>query len=287
MGKGKKGKTSGRNKRAYAWFWLVFSCAVIIITVIIGLGCKFLRGENGIQILTSVTKDLITAIVITGGIGLIIKMVSEKFFTVKKNDRLLRNFGVLNVGTGVSTQKDIHNIFGCSLFNGYPQEIRMQFITGNVFLAVFKKEFENCLKHECNVKLLLVSTEQENLDFVTRIEACFGKENGEYRQQIEDVKSLVKEINAKGYKGKIRMRFYRDEYFYNFRSAKYCDEKTNTVLFKANINVQPFTVPATDCSIGLSGSYKSSDADLEKNIFYLNDRGFDELWEKYAHTQQE
>lgn len=277
--------TNKKYKAQTSLFFGVWCAVVILILIILVLLCHFnLEKENYISILTSVTKDYISAVLISFIVGAFFKMITEKFFIVKKNDKLLRKFGVLEVGTGVSTRKDVHSIFGYEILNIYPQEIHLLYITGNVYLSVFRKELTKCLKHGCVVKLLLVSTDEKNIDFVHRLEEIYERNNGKFGKQIDDVKALISELKTE-YTNQIRIRFYQDEYFYNFRSAKYYDSKTDTVFYKSNINIQPFNKPAADCSIGLSGTYKSSDKDLDNNIFYLNDKAFDKLWDKYEETE--
>lgn len=161
----------------------------------------------------------------------------------------------------------------------------MLYITGNVYLKSFKNEIIGCLKNNCEIKLLLVSTDSNNINFVHSLENTYGIEKDEFVNQIDDVKNLVSDLNKTTNSNKIKIRFYQDEYFYNFRSAKYYDSKTDTILCKSNINIQPFNKPAVDCSIGLSGTYKNNDTDLGSNIFYQNDQTFDKLWEKYKDTE--
>ncbi len=269
--------------RTTLFFWIMSAIVAAVVISVFVTGGIYLNEENWISVLTSVTKDLITAIVVTFIVGAFFKMITEKFFLVKKNDRLLRKFGVLNVGTGKSTKSDVHSIFGYKFLNIYPQEIHMLYITGNVYLSTFKDELIECLKHGSNVKILLVSTDEENIGFVNRLEKIYGKEVNEFIKQIDDVKKMIDELKIE-YPNQISLRFYQDEYFYNFRSAKYYDEKKGTVFYKSNINVQPFNTPAADCSIGLSGTYKDTDNNLDSNIFYLNDQTFDDLWEKYEKT---
>ncbi len=269
--------------RTTLFFWIMSIIVAAVVISVIVTSVVYLNEENWISVLTSVTKDLITAIVVTFIVGAFFKMITEKFFLVKKNDRLLRKFGVLNVGTGISTKSDVHSIFGYKFLNTYPQEIHMLYITGNVYLSTFKDELIECLKHGSKVRILLVSTDKENIGFVNRLEKIYGKEANEFSKQIDDVKKLIDELKIE-YPNQISLRFYQDEYFYNFRSAKYYDEKKGIVFYKSNINVQPFNMPAADCSIGLSGTYKDTDNNLDGNIFYLNDKTFDKLWQKYEKT---
>lgn len=267
-------------------FW-VFLISIIMITIILFiLDIIYLKCDNWLNILTSVTKDFLTSIIVTVIGGTFVKMIAERYFIVKKNDKLLKKYGVFEVGSGLSTRKDLHNIFGYKVLNIYPVEIRMLYITGNVYLEQFKDELIDCLNHRCIVKILLVSIDDENANYVHRIEEIYGKKVNEYFDQISDVKELLSEL-LKQYPTQIKLRFYRDEYSYNFRSAKYYDEKKKTMKYISNINVQPFNKTATDCSIGLSGSYFDSDSheDTKDNIFYLNNNTFDKLWTKYENTE--
>lgn len=79
----------------------------------------------------------------------------------------------------------------------------------------------------------------------------------------------------------IHIRFFKDEYRYNFRISKYCDEDNN-VLGHCWLNIQPFNRDAVDMSIALNGEW---DTYSEDNFFAVLDEGFDRLWEKYEFSE--
>ena len=81
---------------------------------------------------------------------------------------------------------------------------------------------------------------------------------------------------------KIQLRFFKDEYRYNYRIAKYVDEEN--VHLKCWWNIQPFNRDAVDLSIMLHGAYVS-DLPSDGNVVTCLDDGFDYIFEKYKDTQ--
>ena len=79
---------------------------------------------------------------------------------------------------------------------------------------------------------------------------------------------------------RVEIRYYKDEYRYNFRIAKYRlkDGSFNCLCWW---NVQPFNKDSVDLSVGLQGSWNSSDKNLSENIFNHLDNGFDLIWDNY------
>lgn len=47
------------------------------------------------------------------------------------------------------------------------------------------------------------------------------------------------------------------------------------------LNIQPFNKDAVDLSVGLTGSWSSTDKNIQENMFYQSDKGFDLIWDKY------
>lgn len=194
-----------------------------------------IKSKTWIDILPSVTKDIITAIIVTIGIGTIVKIISNNLFQVKKNDGQLKKFGVSSVGSGISTPKYAREILGHEFLNIYPQEIRMLYITGDTYINEYKQKLIECLKHGCTIKILLLSTDDTpqnpynkyNKTYVEHIEK-FYKEASEksLKAQTETVKKIVDDLQEYG---TISIRFYTDEFFYCFRSAKYCDNHNNVI----------------------------------------------------------
>lgn len=271
-------------------FLIFLTAALAIILVIIVLGCVYLKQENWVTILTNLTKDAFTAILITSIIGTFYKMLLERFFIIKKNDRLLKKFGVQSVGTGISTGKDKRNIFGNKFLGDYPKEIRMLYVTGIKYLQTFENELEECLENGCEIKILLISEKEEKGDgvnhYISRLAEMYKTTEDEIIKQLKEVKEKIKDLNEL-YPNKISIRFYQDEYFYNFRSAAYL-YKNDRILYKCNINIQPFNHPASEYSIGLSGTYYDDDEETkkaDKNIFVHNNEAFDMLWNKYDYTE--
>lgn len=282
----------------FKWFWLMLALVVVVLIPIIVLDTLYLDDENWINILTSITKDSVTAVLITFIVGNFFKMITDKFFLIKKNDKLLKKFGVHEIGGGISTLKDKHDIFGCGISKSCPAEIHILSITGDCFLEEFQSDIEACLKQGCNVKILLVSTKDANREYIKNLENIYGgKEN--FAQLVDKSKEIVSGLK-KRFNEKISLRFYDNEYFYNYRSATYVKTKEkrgceyNLVYYKSIINIQPFNRNAKDCSISLSGTYSDRETSYEKssgkenqdsNIFYNNEKAFEKLWEKYEETE--
>lgn len=277
-----------RYVASHSFLFIVISILVLIVAAEIVIAIIFLNAENWIAVLTSVTEAVITAILVTATIGTFVKMITEKYFLVRKNDKLLKACGVLSVGTGESSHKDLTDVFGDPTFNSFPQEIHMIFITGSSYISDFRDRLIKSIEHGCDVKILVMSVEPDNLDYVSRIEDVYKKEHGYFANEIKKVKSLIdgirSELKDNGCTGKIELRFYKSEYYYNFRSSKYYDGKKGTYIHKNIVNVQPFNTPAAARgSIALSGTFTDSENN-ENNIFYHNDETFKTLWEKYENV---
>ena len=291
-------KSSGKQKykASFSFFWVLLIALFVTIALEIGIAIGYLSKGDWKEVLISVTKDVIAAVIVTFLAGTFVKMLTDRYFIVKKNDKLLKDFGVANVGTGKSTAKDVMDIFGNPAFHIYPKEIHFIFITRRGYLETFQDNLMACLEHGCNVKILLASYAEHNLRYVHRLESLYNKNSDKndddkdscYVKELKEVETMIDNIRNKlaaagPSAGKIELRFYNDEYFYNFRSAKYYDSKKETFVHKNFINVQSFNAEAVDCSIGLSGTFIDTD-DNQKNIFYQNDKTFERLWEEFEGT---
>lgn len=278
-----------KHTQKYAFLFLIIAIIITIISADIIVAICFLDHIKWSDILKSITAEIITAVIVTTLLGTLVKMITEKYFIVRKNDKMLRHFGVSSVGTGRSSSKDVTDIFGNSILRIYPREIHLLFITGNIYLSTFRRQLLECIANGTNVKILLIDTGEDNLDFVHRLEKIYNREPNTFVKQIDSIKALVNDIRSSikknGYSGTLELRFYRDEYFYNYRSAIYYDAKKEEFIHKSNLCIQPLNKPATDCSIGLTGVYEDTDTTLEENIFHLNDQTFNILWDNYVNTR--
>ena len=184
-----------------------------------------------------------------------------------------------------NSKKDIISLFGNPCRNIYPNQVKLLFITGNGFVKTFKEEIKNYVsQNNVSLKILVVSCDNENEEYLKRMEVLCPQTNSYRNQILEELIPLLKEIiiesNCK--KDAIQLRFYKDEYRYNFRIAKYDDGEN--IRTETWWNIQPFNRDAVDLSIMLHGE-SNIEEDTGDNVVGLLDQGFDFLWQKYKHTQ--
>ncbi len=216
---------------------------------------------------------------LTAGIKGFISSGINNFFKIKRNNDKLLSFGVDKIGEGKSTAEDIINLFGDAKTNKYPSEIKLMFITGDGFFKTFKNDIVECLQNsECNIKILLMSI-YDNNDYIKRCEEICPQEVPYLKQTTETTLPILNAI-SKRFPNRIEIRYYKDEYRYNFRIAKY-RIKDGTFDNMCWLNIQPFNKDAVDLSVGLTGSWSSTDKNIQENMFYQLDKGFDLIWDKY------
>jgi hypothetical protein len=214
------------------------------------------------------------------------QIITNNIAKIKRNNDKLKEFGVEYIGTGISTPKDTLHLFGNRYTKKFPSEIKLLFISGNGFFKHFQEELLQCVKYsDCTVKILLLATDAENAAYAARAErlcpqetSYFDQVNGESIPRLKEVIGQLEENKKK----QIKLRFYKDEYRYNFRIAKYCSG--DDIAGKCWLNIQPFNRDAVDLSVGLDGEW-TNESQSESNIFELLDQGFDQLWKDYEATE--
>lgn len=231
----------------------MFLMIIIVVTIVIVNMCLQTVDELR-ELMLSLLNSLLSAVTVGLIVTTFTNIITDNMIKVKKNNQKLREFGVEEIGTGISASKDILRLFGNKYLETYPNEIKMMFITGNTFLRRYKNEILNCIKKgNCEVKILLISTDPSNLEYIGRLDEL-SHQTIPYVDQVETVslptvKSIIDSLDE-AQKGLIHIRFYRDEYRYNFRIAKYCTN-TDDMVGHCWLNIQPFNMNAADYSISL------------------------------------
>ena len=160
------------------------------------------------------------------------------------------------------------------------------FITGDNFFIHFKDRIvKSIAKGNCMYQILLASDNCEHLQRLDKM--CKQPDNNKYADQLittlDVLKQIVEELGDK-YQKNIEVRFYQDQYRYNFRVATYSIDSVNGSKIERKYchwNVQPFNENSIDHSIALISEW-DEDESTEPNSFlaqYL-EVGFDDIWEK-------
>lgn len=278
-------KKRGFDSTTKALWVLIFVMIVLAVAIVLVNVC--LQSESDMkEILLDLLNSLISAVIV-GAIGtMFTKIIVDNLAKVKRNNDKLKEFGVEYIGDGESTKKDILCLFGNKYTKEYPKEIKIMYISGDNFFKDYEKELKNCLQEsDCIVKVLLVSTCHQNRDFLNRMEnICSQTESYCYQVNNKSIPTLQTIVNGlnRGKKKQLKLRFYKDEYRYNFRIAKYCTQ--NDVAGKCWVNVAPLNRNAKDTSIGLYGEWNNAISSAN-NIFESLDEAFDKLWDEYKYTE--
>lgn len=265
------------------WILIFVMIAIILAIVILNIQLQSISEIKGL--LLNLLNSLLSAVTVGLIATTFTQIITNNMIRVKRNNEKLREFGVEYIGTGLSTKKDTIQLFGNKYTKEYPHEIKLLFISGNGYFRFFQKELLQCVQNsDCTVKILLLSTDPSNQEFIARMESICPQ-NTPYSDQVEKeslpILQSVVDCLDENKKRQIQLRFYKDEYRYNFRIAKYCSE--DSVFGKCWLNIQPFNRDAVDVSIGLNGGWNNESLS-SNNVFELLDVGFDQLWDKYEKT---
>lgn len=281
-----------KNKRSNILLFMMFFLMILLIGIIIALNILFQERDDWVNLLFGLMGDLLSAIVIGLFLGLITKIITNRLFSVELNMKKLRDFGIQGIGTGKSNATDIRRMFGTNLpRKRYPCEIKLLFLTGNVFLRVFQKQIVKCLDEGSKICLLIASPEPENVEYLKRCSFRYSGGKVDYVDEINfDSLKTVREIkSATKNPDNFKIRFYLDEYQNNVRISRYCfdNEKEKTYYW---INVQPLSKPAVDLSIALKGIVETDysldeSREGDKDICQVSESGFNKLWETYENTE--
>lgn len=261
----------------------IITFIIILVAFVVGIiiaNIILQEPEDWKIIMSGLLNDLLSVSVVGVVATVFSKIISDNFFKIKKNNDKLMSFGVNKIGGGKSSTEDIINLFGNKKKDNYPEVIKLLFITGNGFFATFEKDISECLKNSnCIIKILLMSTEDDNKAYIERCEAMCPQ-NKPYANQLKDETLVILNRLNQKFPNRIEVRYFKDEYRYNFRIVQYRkkDGSYNNICW---LNIQPFNKDAVDLSVGLTGSWDDSTKNLEENIFYQLDKGFDFIWNKY------
>lgn len=278
-----------RNPNFLLWF--MFIAMLVVIAAIVVFNLLFLKHDDWRKLLLDLMSDLLSAIVIGLFLGLVTKIMTDRLFSIQINMKRMRDFGIEQIGTGLSTEADCRHMFGHERpLKRYPHELKLLFLTGNKFLAHFKEQLIKALDEGCVISLLIASPEQENAEYLERCSFRYNHGDVDYIKEIKtDSLKTVSEIKqATKNPQNFKVRFYIDEYQNNVRIAKYYSSD-NKVLSYYWINVQPLIKPAIDLSIALKGSiecyFDKENVDNKNNLCAVSEQGFDLLWSKYKDTE--
>ena len=135
-----------KNKNSNLLLFVMFFVMILFIVLIVVLNVLFQERTDWINLLFGLMGDLLSAIVIGLFLGLVTKIITNRLFSVELNMKKLRDFGIHGIGTGKSNDSDIRKMFGSNIpKKRYPYEIKLLFLTGNIFLKEFKKQIIKCL----------------------------------------------------------------------------------------------------------------------------------------------
>jgi hypothetical protein len=266
--------------------WVLILIMIVLTATIVFLNIRLQSDEAIKSLLMDLLNSLLSAVTVGVIATMFTQIITNNIAKIKKNNDKLKEFGVEYIGTGISTPKDTLYLFGNKLTKEYPAEIKILFISGSGFFEIFQKDLLDCLKNSnCTVKILLLSTDPSNKEYITRMEKLCPQDPTYDHQINGQAIPLLRSISERlgnNKKGQLKIRFYKDEYRYNFRIAKYCEG--DDIVGKCWLNIQPFNRDAIDVSIGLNGGWNNS-ASSDNNIYALLDTGFDLIWDEYESTE--
>ena len=273
---------------------ILFVITILIIVAIVVLNLVIQQKADLKKLLIDLLNDVLSAIVIGLFVGILVKVFTDKPFSIKVDYRIMKKAGISNIGNGISNHDDINKMFGTHILEkNYPRQLKLLFLTGNVFLTSFKDNIIECIRNGCEVQLLIASYDNENLFYLERISKLYHDGNVNYVEELRaDTLKTVDEIlhETREMSGALRVRFYRDEYQNNIRIAKYMDQPPqHTDISYYWINLQPLTLPAKTLSLALKGFVESDaedeERDDEKNLCLQSEKGFNLLWNIYRETE--
>lgn len=269
-----------KKKQFELSFWVLAVIIIALVIMIIIANALLHDSTDWKEILTDLLNDILSVAIVGVVATIFTKVITDNFFKIKKNNDKLLSFGIENIGEGRSNAADILNLFGNKKTNNYPAEIKLMFISGNGFFKTFFDDIKECLQNsDCKIKILLVSTQEDNKEYIERCERLCPQSTS-YISQVNDETIIYLQPLMDQFPNRVEIRYYKDEYRYNFRIAKYRlkDGSFNCLCWW---NVQPFNKDSVDLSVGLQGSWNSSDKNLSENIFNHLDNGFDLIWDNY------
>lgn len=280
-------KRRAKNQNRFDLTTVLIIVLIMVVVAFLFFIVAFFCSKNGD--VEKLSYDLMSSFVTAVTVGLFTSIstnvIIKGFARVNRNNKKLADFGVKYIGGGKSTRIDDTKLFGSKILNSHPNEIKLLFISGNGFFERYQKHILSCISEsDCYVKILLISTDHSNADYLKRMEDVCPQEPSYYKQVNEQsipiLKSIVDGLDDDK-KDRLQLRFYKDEYRYNYRIAKYYYD--DNIVGKCWLNVQPFNKDAIDLSVRLDGEW--DDNSSNKNVFSELDRGFDLLWDKYESTE--
>lgn len=266
--------------------WVLIIIMLVIISAIVVLNIKMQRASDIKWLLLDLLNSLLSAVTVGLIASTFAQIIANNMIRVKRNNEKLSKFGVEYIGTGRSSPIDTDQLFGNGITKNYPSEIKLLFISGDGYFRAFGKNLLHCVQNsDCVVKILLLSVDPSNREFISRMEKMCPQKISYYDQVMQEtlpiLQSVVDNLDESK-KKQVRLRFYKDEYRYNFRIAKFFSE--DNVEGKCWLNIQPFNRDAVDISVGLNGSW-DNEHPSDSNIFELLDAGFDQIWDEYKETE--
>lgn len=271
------------KKKKFEFGFIALAITILAIVIAIIIANILLQGiADWKKVLLDLLNDILSVAIVGVIATIFTKIISDNFFKIKRNNEKLTSFGIDYIGGGISSKKDTANLFGEKIF---PSVIKLMFITGDGFFKTFEENLKYCLDNSnCEIKILLMSVVENNAEYVKRME-YLCPQSTPYAEQIKSKSLKIIQPLKEKYKDRINVRYYRDEYRYNFRIAQY--DSADGRNYKCWLNIQPFNKDAVSLSVGLQGGWNDNQENLDTNIFnYLNE-GFDLLWNKYEDTENQ
>lgn len=288
-----------RNNHSLA---LLFSLALIIDICVVAFNLIFegrVLNDKFFSFMWFVAETIFTTVII----GFIVKIISDDVIKVKANDYKMKKLGIYEVGEGKLNSSQANTMFGAPLLgHPYPKELRFMFVSGSVFLDVFKERIIKAIEHGCNLKILLANPD-DPARFLNRMERLIpqkGEAGGDtYAEQVLFVNDIIDNIKLETDKyfeengikmsdrGSIEVRYYIDEWRYNIRLASYCDKNGQDEYHRVWLNYQSPVKDSIYQSLTVIGYMDASEGTKteEESLVYAMKIGFDKLWDIYERAE--
>lgn len=280
-----------RRKQTLFTFFLYFFVGLSAVTflAIIALAIIFRSEEDWRKVLFDLVCGLLSALIITGGLGFILDLIKKQYLTNIKDVGTLRSIGIYEVGSGKSHLRDTSKMFGTYYrTKNYPYSLKFMFLTGQDFIHEYQSRLIKCLNEGCRIQFLLAEPDPKG--YLQNIVKLMREENG--ASIANDIIHIslpsLKEIwdqTDQNCKGTLAIRFYKNEYMNSLRIAKYGNTETMNEISYYWINVHSFKKCPKDNSVCLKGYIEEETATSEANLWKTYEAGFDELWKIYDATE--
>lgn len=246
----------------------------------------------------SILFEIDKGLFITGILGFVLsfasRLLAEDILAISRDNKRLRKIGIRSITNTRLEKEEIRLMFGDDR-SGYPLELKFIFVSGINFVEEFKPFMLRAIEHGTDIKIMIGDPySKEGRAFLEHNQEFRGKRNKNNMTDVEECDSVTKklrdmqkEITDRALTGSLRLRYYTDQYRYNYRIAIFEDKnkKRETRMWS---NFQPQTKIAMELSLAIYGTHNEADfdetslvkTDEEKRSLVLEtDSSFDKLWE--------